>query len=187
MVVRGGAQVVGHGPQEVGAHFLPLGVGLELFGVLDLGGQGAGNDGHHQHDHSREKVYGNGEIELKIGKRKDKIDRQHADQRGGDAPAVAGGDDGNEKNAQHEDHGAHGVGLEHRLGQEAEQKGNHQDPGGHEEIFGLLLHGHPLHLTKSVYHTGNKDSVKIPYVSYHTCQRFGTGNNCYGQLGLDLI
>ena len=111
---------MGHRPEEVGPHFLPFGVGLELFGVGDLLGQGAGDDGHHQHHHRGEKIFRNGEIELKIGKSKGKVHRQGGNHRGDDAAQVALGDDGGQKDSQHEDHGDQGVRLEHAVGHDAE-------------------------------------------------------------------
>ena len=138
---QGGPQVMGHRPEEVGPHFLPFGVGLELFGVGDLLGQGAGDDGNHQHHHRREKIHRDGKIELKIGKGKGEVDGQDTDEGGGHAPAVAGGQDRDQKHAQHEEHGDQHGGLGDPVGEEAAEKAGRQNSGGEQKIFDLFFHG----------------------------------------------
>ena len=98
-------------------------------------------DGHHQHDHGGEQILRHDEVEFKVRKGEGKVHRQHPQQRGGDAAQIALGDDRDQEHAQHEDHRHRGIGLEDAVGDQTEQKGDDQDPGGHKKVTGSVFHG----------------------------------------------
>ncbi len=120
---EGRAQIMGHGPQQVGPHLLPLGLQLQLLLLLDMCGQGAGAHRHGQHGHEGERIAGDGEVKFHIRICKYIVNTQHGDEGGGDAADVALGEAGHHQHAEYEKQRHIGVSV-------AEIAQNHAQNGG---------------------------------------------------------
>lgn len=80
MEVRGGADIVGDGAQQVGPHFLFFVFHPQLLLLLCLGGQGAGDDGDAQKGQKAQGIAGEGEVQGQIRVSKHVVDADDAQQ-----------------------------------------------------------------------------------------------------------
>ena len=127
---QGGAQVVGHRPEQIAPHPLGLRLRLHLLLFFQPGGQGSGHGGHNQHHHRRRDALRGNQVEGPIGVGKGVVHRQHADQRRGDAPEIALGPPGHQKHPQHKNHGRQGSGIKQVLQKQNGAEGHQQGHNG---------------------------------------------------------
>ena len=99
------ADVVGHRPQQVGVHLLPLRLpadGLRLLGPAGDGGRQDG-DGHHHQERQRKARKGEADVPERIGE--DDVHAEHAHHGHDDTQQIAAGPIGRQKHIQQEHHG----------------------------------------------------------------------------------
>ena len=106
---EGGTDVVGDGPEQIGAHTLALDLVHQPLLVLDLCGKGADDDRDQQHNGEGEGIAGQGHIKDPEGIGEHIVDTYHADHRGGDAADVPVREAGDGGDAQDEDGDRKGV------------------------------------------------------------------------------
>ena len=131
---QGCPQIMGNGPEQIGPHFFPLALGLHGLLMLDLRGQGTGHHRDHSHDRSGISIGRDHKIQFKVRKGKRVIHQQQTGHRGSNAPAIAVGEQRNEKYRKSEGGGDLFRDPEHILHQQTHHKTCGQNPDGHKKV-----------------------------------------------------
>ena len=125
---------MGDGAEQVGPHLLFFVLCPQAFPLLGLGGEGAGHNGDDQKGQKGQGVAGECEIHRPVRVCKDKIDTDHAQQRGDQAKQVPGGQAGDQQHRQNKDGRGEAVTAARQPQQIAQAKGTGENDGGDQKV-----------------------------------------------------
>ena len=135
---QGSAQVVGDSSEQVGPELLASGQGGGLLFlpdvILQAGGQGTGQQGHHEHNRHGHQVVGVAEPEGEPGNGKEEVEYQHTDHTGQQSAHWACGDYRADQDGKQIDGDNVGLREPKRVEEKADQGGRQQHQGASSYI-----------------------------------------------------